>query len=407
MYLRKANESIEIFDSEISSNKKAIFVFTPFRELNQFNVSEITYMINRTRFMDNEEGIFQYSKDLRDSNNIYHWVLRENIFEGNQGGGLDVALPYVWHYNENYTHTVHIDSNDFTRNNDFGLHISGHFSRVYIINNTVTDNTCQEGLLSLSGMEKEVTIYANNIQHNDGIYMVEFNMDSQSEIMGFVAAYFTDNIIQNNQHSVMKRDTDAYHPASYTMAVKGVQKFNITNNRFGNPKLGYELLAGVRTTRVGNTLNAYTNYWGTSDINIIRERLFDFDDWNSYASIDFLPYLLDNSFNSPLSTSYIRNPDIDFDNLGGQLFESLRLVNRGRPYIIRQDLTVMPNVTLTIDHGVEMEFYPSIGILVLGTLHARGSVEHNIIMRPVNLQRENDYRYKVFPFLLLKLFTKS
>ena len=36
IYLRKANESIEIFDCEISANRyEAIHVFTPFRELNQ------------------------------------------------------------------------------------------------------------------------------------------------------------------------------------------------------------------------------------------------------------------------------------------------------------------------------------------------------------------------------------
>ena len=50
-------------------------------------------------------------QDLRDSNNLYHWVLRENLFERNNGPGMDVSLPYVWQYNENYTHTVHIDSN--------------------------------------------------------------------------------------------------------------------------------------------------------------------------------------------------------------------------------------------------------------------------------------------------------
>ena len=392
VYLRKANESIEIFDSEIASNKEAIYIFTPFRELNQFNISEITYMINRTKFIDNEAGIFQYSKDLRDSNNIYHWVLRENIFEQNRGGGMDISLPYVWHYNENFTHTVHIDSNIFAKNKDFGLHVRGHFSRVYIVNNTMTENSCDEGLLSLSGMEKESTIFANNITKNDGIYMVEFDMDSQSEIMGFVAAYFTQNIIQRNKHTHMKLGLDAYHPASYTLAVKGVQKFNITNNLFGNEGMDYELLSGVKTSRIGNILNAESNYWGTSNINVIREKLFDFDDWNSYSSTRFLPYLLENSLESTLSTSYVRDPEIDFDNLGGSLMESVRLRNRRRPYIIKRDLTIMPDVQLTIEPGVELQFYPSVGILVLGTLHAQGTLEQNIVMKPVNLEQVNDYR---------------
>ena len=111
VYLRKANESIEVFDCEISSNEhEAFYAFTPLRELNQFNISEITYMINKTKIYDNGRGIFQYSKDLRDSNNLYHWVLRENTFERNMGEGLDIMLPYVWQYNENFTHTVHLVS---------------------------------------------------------------------------------------------------------------------------------------------------------------------------------------------------------------------------------------------------------------------------------------------------------
>lgn len=52
----------------------------------------------------------------------------------------------------------------------------------------------------------------------------------------------------------------------------------------------------------------------------------------------------------------------------------------------------MPEVTLTIEPGAELEFYPSVGILVLGTLHAQGNIDRNIIMRPVKLNQVRDYR---------------
>ena len=52
----------------------------------------------------------------------------------------------------------------------------------------------------------------------------------------------------------------------------------------------------------------------------------------------------------------------------------------------------MPGATLTIEPGVEMEFYPGVGILVLGTMHAQGNLERNIIMRPVELENVQDYR---------------
>ena len=41
-------------------------------------------------------------------------------------------------------------------------------------------------------------------------------------------------------------------------------------------------------------LNAEQNYWGSPDINVIRQKLFDFDDWNSYAITHFLPYYIEN-----------------------------------------------------------------------------------------------------------------
>ncbi len=217
-------------------------------------------------------------------------------------------------------------------------------------------------------------------------------MDSHSEILGFVEAYFTQNIVQNNKHS-----HNAYvhpqHPASYTIAVKGVQKFNVTDNLFGNPGMDYELISGITTARVSNYLNAERNFWGVSDLATIRRRIFDFDDWNSHAITHFLPYYTENGFDSSLSSVYELRPEIDLDNLGGRLHESIRLLSRsGRPYVIRSDLTVMPGATLTIEAGATLEFYPSVGILVLGTLHAQGTIDRNIVMRPVSLDKIGDYR---------------
>ena len=63
----------------------------------------------------------------------------------------------------------------------------------------------------------------------------------------------------------------------------------------------------------------------------------------------------------------------------------------------------MPGATLTIEPGVEMEFYPGVGILVLGTMHAQGNLERNIIMRPVELQNVQDYRWRSFFYFKLEL----
>ena len=63
LYLRKANESIEVLRSELSFNHgEAFHAYTPFREIYKSNISEITFMINSTTITDNDKVIVQYSK---------------------------------------------------------------------------------------------------------------------------------------------------------------------------------------------------------------------------------------------------------------------------------------------------------------------------------------------------------
>lgn len=62
--------------------------------------------------------------------------------------------------------------------------------------------------------------------------------------------------------------------------------------------------------------------------------------------------------------------------------ESVTLYPLGDPYFISSDLTVMPGVTLTLTPGVVLEFAPRVGLLILGTLIARGVRGAEIIMRP-------------------------
>ena len=52
----------------------------------------------------------------------------------------------------------------------------------------------------------------------------------------------------------------------------------------------------------------------------------------------------------------------------------------------------MPGVTLTILPGVELEFFPSVGILVLGVLHAEGYWNLPIKMRLTTKNADINYR---------------
>lgn len=168
-FLRSANESIKIFNCEIARNKKeAIFVHSPHWDLHRSNISEITLMINDSLITDNGKGIFHFSRDMRASNNLFHYILQDVTVERNMGGGFDIRLPYVWQYNENFTHSVYMGNNTWRNNKDFSFSIDGHYAIVNVTNNTFTENMCKNGLISLKGMEKKLLIDYNTIENNNG-----------------------------------------------------------------------------------------------------------------------------------------------------------------------------------------------------------------------------------------------
>jgi hypothetical protein len=194
--------------------------------------------------------------------------MRDNIVDRNKEGGFQVSLPYVWQYNENHTHSVHFQNITFIHNQNFETLISGHFSKVTIVESIFENNNCKHGVFTLSGMEKEMMIFNNRFSSNQASHVVQFDSDSQSEILGQVQAYFVRNTVKLNRvnpayhrdHSYRTLNNATYQPLSYALGMKGLQKINVTNNLFGDNQLDYELLAGIKTAKVDNIVNVINNW---------------------------------------------------------------------------------------------------------------------------------------------------
>ncbi|XP_056639840.1 protein bark beetle [Diorhabda sublineata] len=385
-FLRKANESMKFFNCDITKNvHEAVFVHSPYWDLHNSNVSETTIMFNKSLITSNGKGLFHFSRDMRSSNNLFHYVFQDNTIDSNEGGGLDLSLPYVWQYNENFTHSVYMDNNTWINNKKFGITIDGHFAVINITNNVFKDNQCQTGLIALKGMEKKLKIVNNKFESNNGQYVVKFSSNSQSEIIGDVPAVFMYNELRNNKRFIKGRSGILQPSIDPTCVVgfSGIQKVKVNRNLFSDNFLDYQLLAGIKTAKIDNYLDVAENWWGTDNENEIKRKIFDFDDWNDHAIAKYQPYLLEDNFQASYSVSFKTNTTIDLDSLGGRIYEDLRLTNRERPYTVKSDITVMPNVTLTISPGVVIEFAPNIGILVLGALKANGYPGSEILMRPI------------------------
>lgn len=302
---------------------------------------------------------------------MFHWYLHDNSIERNNYGGFEVTLPYVWQYNENFTHSLRFTNNTFRGNNQFSFVVDGHFANINMSENMFTENKCRTGLISFRGMEKYMKINSNTIERNSGSHMIEFRIESQSEILGLVPASFYENIVKrNNPQSYLsfKGLQQYYRSPSFVVGFRGIQDVKINNNLFGDNSLDYELIAGIRTAKLETFVDVSSNWWGSDDINIIKQKIFDFDDWNNHAIANFRPYLVEDKLNGSLSVSWDPPTIFDDNDIGGRIKEDLVLYARDEPYVVRRDITVMPDVTMTIAPGVVMEFEPNVGILVLGTL---------------------------------------
>ncbi|XP_011303311.1 uncharacterized protein bark isoform X1 [Fopius arisanus] len=391
-FLRKANESIRLINTEISHNlEEAIHVLSPHWNIYTSNISEISIHVNNTLITDNGRGILQYSRDMRQSNNLFHWIMQDSSIERNQGGGFEVALPYVWQYNENFTHSLYFGNNTWRDNSNFGFIVDGHYANVNVSFNRYVGNRCKDGLMSIRGMEKRLRIDNNVIEKNTGSFMVEFRADSQSEILGEIPARFYLNKIRENSHGAVTRGIhQMFDKPTYVVGFQGIQKVKVNRNLFADNPMNYDLVAGIRTAKINNEVDVTENWWGTSDEGQIKKRIFDFDDWNNHAVANFRPYLTGESFDASISASWELRSAIDLDNIGGRITENLSLYYRPAPYIIRSDITIMPETTVNIYPDVVMEFAPNVGILVLGTLKAVGAPGHEIIMRPMRREVTQD-----------------
>ncbi|ALC38872.1 CG3921 [Drosophila busckii] len=401
-YLRKANESLKLINSELSFNEReAILVKSPFWDVISSNLSEVTIHINNSLISQNGYGIRQLSKDLRSSNNLFHYVLQDSTVEQNSHGGFQVALPYVWQYNENFTHSIYFGNSTWQRNKNFHIGVFGHYAVFNITSNVFRENNCPHALISLDGMEKRLRFDNNRFEANNAKFVLLFQADSLSEIIGQVPASIEYNSFKGNNIINMVADYRHYMRAarrirrqhqlpSAVIRLDGVQNVRLYRNLIANNEMEYNLVAGVRSARLNNYFQAMENWWGSLDIGYIESKIFDFDNWNDHADVIYQPFLIEDSYDASVSIVATPSEQLDlFTYRGGRIYKDLTLRKQQQPYYISADITVMPDTTLTINHGVTMEFEPNVGILVLGTLIAVGYKESPIVMRPYrNASRE-------------------
>lgn len=215
-------------------------------------------------------------------------------------------------------------------------------------------------------------------------FVLEVAMDSHTAFTQWVDSVIQYNTIQHNTrlHTDVKGTISS--PLTYALGIFGVQNVTINRNLLGNEGLDVELMAGQSASSLYNYLDATYNFWGSNDEATIKERIFDFDDWNSFSIAEFYPFLLANYFLSQAYMGPRARSMIDLSKpLGGRISENLLLRKRSEPYMVKSDITIMPGAKMVVEAGVRLLFYPNVGILSLGSLSLVGTQYDRIFMGPV------------------------
>lgn len=355
-------------------------------------IAEIRYEIEACRITENGRVMVAEHNHVEFANNVWIWHITNNKIDLNKNGGFFLELPKVnLMYTELYNHSVEVNDTLFENNSNFEFRVQGFYCNATIARNRFVNNECLKGCITISGTEKDFDFYDNEIMDNRGKYIMEIDMTRHTPYTRWVEASFMYNDFKNNRKIDEDAPPVASSPTTYTLGIKGLQNITINRNLFDN-HLDFELVGGQDSSSLEIYLDVTQNYWGTVDQPIIQMIIFDFEDWNNYAIAEYYPYLTGNNFDAPLSSGGKWSPELDLDEpLGGRIDGHLTLPKRSQPYIIKADLTVMPTGSLLIEGGATLQFYPNVGILVLGAMTVNGKSYDHVRFEPVDPQVIEQY----------------
>ncbi len=276
-----------------------------------------------------------------------------------------------------------IKNNDFEFNSGRCVLLEGTAAYVpfSITDNVFNKNNCaNKSVIEALRLDQRAKFTNNTFTQNraGSVLLLQVVHDIRQSIQNkefiFCNNTLSKNIPQNSSQSSTAGD-------SCVVILSGILYYKETKfhfNTFNNSKYLRELCVRVPAISSRDVVNVSHNWWGKAIGSEVRDRISDFDDNYDFAIADDWPFLL--SDDDPTLTAVEQH---DFKQhgsvLSGRLFESITLKSRHSPYSVTSDLTVLDNVTLTIEAGVTVKVSSGMSILVAGALQAHGTSAKPVI----------------------------
>jgi len=320
-------------------------------------------------FMRNTQpSVILTTQDTR-SNHVPAIYIRKNQFLYNlcqEKGVIDVIGG---------TKELIIDGNLFEGNSGRSIFLEEtSFASITAQNNVFKGNNCSDkGTVEVRAMDKEIVIVRNVFESNKGLFMVLLHCGYYIELkMVNKLVNFTSNSFLNNS-MVSSRSLACEFNISGLIDYK---TFSLHHNIFNSHHFPKELCVNIFASSHTSSLDLSLNFWGYDGEADIRKRIFDAETDYEQALASFAPFL-DRSGRTIYRSNKPRSFEAD-GSFGGRLSSTVHFNVRYSPYKVVSDLTILPQASLIIDPGVEVQFTSGVGMLVLGSLFVYGNETHPV-----------------------------
>lgn len=317
-------------------------------------------VVNDSVFISNRLSAIEYFSCFKiiPDNNVTNFTVGYNRFENNTEHAIKVT-PLI--------NTVGVIANNtFTK----------HQKYVLLLDNT-NDFLKNQFFLNMM-VNYEVT--GNVFTGNRGYYVANLRLTqwSQRQTMLFRYNVFTENSIQGNDLTLNERTR------AYAVVVLSSSNIIFNRNRLENANSKFELATFLVDLSVD--LNATMQWWGTTDYQLVIDKIFDQYSRYNLARIVYHPALAQEWLWTPVLTDRnvaLEVPFLRGDRIGGRLAERLDLPS-GRTYYVDRDMSIAGLGQLFVTGDTHFEFANALGMLVAGYVNFVGTDSSLITMKLYN-----------------------
>lgn len=278
--------------------------------------------------------------------------------------------------------TVSVTNNTF-RSNNRALQFKPYKS---VVNTIVSKNLFEENDIFAIDFE-----YSGNTDHGITIKENEFINNSNGDVLQLYTAqevYIVDNVFQNNSIKTRHSRGNVEAVIAFKHVYTGSMIFK--NNSFDNPGSKYQLSTWLQNNEKLSYIDVSYNSWGSSNSSVIFHGMFDFTKrYTLRHQFQYLPFYISPDMTKTSDEIYHNDPIYSPGIIGGHVLNDLTLRNTDYDYLVKDDLNIHPNATLTIEAGVTVVFEKSVGIFVQGQLKILGKVNNKCILRGIPTSNSN------------------